>query len=77
MRLNYERVRLCYALSVRQNAGRKAQKVRKFPGGFALPPTLKSVKNRCEISEISEPKNRLEKRTPGGIEKIWTKILKK
>lgn len=48
----------------------RRRKVRNFSGDSALPPTLKSVQNRCEILKISELKNRIEKRTPGGVQKI-------
>lgn len=48
----------------------RRRKVRNFSGDSALPPTLKSVQNRCEILKISELKNRLEKRTLGGFKNI-------
>lgn len=38
-----------YATSVRQIAGINALQVRRFSGNSALPPTLKSVQNQCEI----------------------------
>ena len=77
MRSNYERVRLCYALSVRKNTGRKAQKVRKFPDGSALPLALKSVQNHCKIFNGFYLKFRPKIRTPGGIEKIWFQNFEK
>lgn len=46
------------------------KRARNYSGDSALPPTLKSVQNRCEILKISELKNRIEKRTPGGFKKF-------
>lgn len=57
---------------MRQITGRNTLQVRKFSGSSALLPALKSVQNRVEILDEFYLKNRLEKRTPGGIENIWT-----
>ena len=67
MRSNYERVQLCCALSVRQITRRNALKVRIFPGSSAPPPALKSVQNRCEISNGFYLKFRPIKVYRGGI----------